>query len=1464
MPRHFHALLAVLLPALLGTLAGQTHGLDARPDVGPFFDGTFPEHPPTVATAWSTVPAFPHLSFINPIGLASLPGTNKLVVWEREGRIWAFENDPAASTKTLVVDLSANCQGWDDSGLLGVAPHPDFINNRQIYVYYNWRGNLVGGPGDLGPVLGDAETRPPVDTPTRNRLSRFVLDSKFQSAASSEFIVFDQKDGSIWHNGGGMFFHPENGFLYLTNGDDANPSQNGQRIDGSLFSGVLRIDVDMRGGTISHPPVRRPLGEVAPTWPNYYIPHTNPFVGQPGVLEEFFAIGLRSPHRMTLDAVSGRIFIGDVGSGAREEISVIEPNDPPCPNLQWPLLEGNTGDLASPFIGSDKRPVIDYAHGIGDGSCVIGGYVYRGSEFPELFGKYVFGDNMSGIIWYLDETTKPASKHVLAVLPDGPGPNAGNDYRGLSSFGLDASGELYVCQMSSTSGAIYKLRRDAPDPGTPLPATLGATGLFSDLTTLEPSDKLLRYEINAPFWSDGALKSRFLMIPTGTTIDFAEKGSWTFPPGSVMVKHFDLPISDVDPSHTRHLETRVLVVQPNGEMYGATYKWRNDQTEADLLDTGLVENFTVETASGTRQQPWVFPSRQDCMVCHNYQAGAVLGLNTRQTNLELSYPNGVTENQLLAWGHIGLFGSPPAASEIPSFDKLHDHDDTSAPLDERARSYLDANCSYCHRSNGVGTYWDARYDTPFDEQGIYYGALVDDLGEPANRVVVPRDPARSTLFHRINTTGEQRMPPLARNNTDTEGVRMLEAWIQSLPVENVTPPGTLAATALSNTSISLNWTDFSDNEVGFNIERSIDGGPWLDVGSTDEGGTGFTDNSAQPYQEHRYRVMAVGPHIESAPSNVVSVIPDAGTPAPEIHLLGNVRAISDGDLSPSPEDGTDFGFVTPSAPTRSSSFLIKNLGNLPLSLSGTPRIHITGPDSDSFSIAQQPPASLDPGTGFSFSVEFTPVGLGRSNATVTIVSNDTDEPQFTFALTGNSIDTGMVGWWRLDDAMGTIARDSTDFGHDGILTQPLASWNPEGYLGGAITFDGQYGQLVQIPSHPSLNLSSAITVTAWARAEDYLGNRRIVEKGRGGDQYRLLVEGGKLVFGIAGIGDAVASLPPVGEWHHYAGTYDGAVMTLYLDGIPVASVSKTGVIPSTEDPLCIGARSPESGGNDHWKGDIDDVRLYGRALSSAEIEAIAWTESNLYLAASDPVARRGTGDTGTFTIHRTGGLETDLVLDLSFETGPDQALETIDFNVSPPLSGFHIPAGSSKALLTIFPVDTDPPVGPKIITLTVAEPPGHHLTRATASLHLEDSPVNDWKVASFGGLSAAAAPEAADAADYDRDGIPNLLEAALGSNPRQADPEALPYTEILSYLGDEYLTATYIRPRPPIQGLSFQHEFGDSLGGDWSPAVIAPGYPVDNGDGTETVIFASPVIIPDAPRQFLRLGVIRGEESGDE
>jgi uncharacterized repeat protein (TIGR03806 family) len=749
--------------------AEKSYGLTNRPAIGAFLNGAMPEIAPAISGNWSAVVAFTNLVFTNALGLAPIPGSDQLCVWEREGRIWTFQNSPGASKKKLVLDIHDQCQGWDDSGLLGLAFHPGFATNHFVFVYYTWV--------KPGTVVGDPNTRPNPVLPNtyHDRLERYTFDENGVVIPGSVKIFVDLTNQTVWHHGGGMFFHPVNGFLYWTDGDNS-VGDNDQIINKSLYSGVFRIDVDCRGGNISHAPSRQPTNGFTA---NYFIPNDNPFVGQPNVLEEFFCLGLRSPHRMTIDPPTGRIFIGDVGESARESIKVIEPGESGL-NFQWNRIEGRQGDLTPPYPGINKEPLFDYPHS--DGRAIIGGYVYRGQEFArDLGGKYIFGDNVYRTIWALDETTTPIKKTVLCVMPKGDGPNSGSDYTGLSSFGTDADGEIYLCQMSSIGGRIYKLQRGGPPPPThPMPKLLSQTGAFADLEQLQPTEGLIPYSVNSPLWSDGAMKMRWMALPTDSKIIFYAKDEWKFPAGTVFVKNFSLPVDDTNPKILRRLETRLLVRDASSFVYGASYKWRADNSDADLVTAGTNENISIKTVDGTRIQKWFYPGRQDCITCHTPQSGGVLGVKTRQLNGNFKYPNGVTDNQLRAWNHLGLFAAPIKETEIPTFAKLVNITNTTAPLQLRVRSYLDANCAMCHRPGAAGAFFDARFDTPLNLQNLINGPVQNPLGILGAKVIVPGDTNKSILFRRITITGQNQMPPLAKNVVDTNAVAAIGKWILSL------------------------------------------------------------------------------------------------------------------------------------------------------------------------------------------------------------------------------------------------------------------------------------------------------------------------------------------------------------------------------------------------------------------------------------------------------------------------------------------------------------------------------------------------------------------------------------------------------------------------------------------------------------------------------------------------------------
>jgi mono/diheme cytochrome c family protein len=334
------------------------------------------------------------------------------------------------------------------------------------------------------------------------------------------------------------------------------------------------------------------------------------------------------------------------------------------------------------------------------------------------------------------------------------------------------------------------------------PALLSETGAFSDLATLTPAPGIFPYGVNAPLWSDASAKKRWIALPNDGThntpeekIGFAPNGDWSFPAGTVFIKHFELATDENNPSVHRRLETRFIVMPTVGEPYGVTYRWLPDGSDAELLPGGFSEPITItEAGGGTRVQTWEYPSRTDCRVCHNGNAGHVLGLKTHQLNGDLTYERtGRTANQLETLGALGWFDAAYNPAQLPWFLKAKHMADESASLEERVRSYLDSNCAQCHRPGGVRAFFDARFTTPLPAQGLIRGELEVPYFDPGDRVVVPGDLARSILKVRHGTAGTLKMPPIAKSLVDEQAAQVIGDWILSLPsapgVHLVAPSG---------------------------------------------------------------------------------------------------------------------------------------------------------------------------------------------------------------------------------------------------------------------------------------------------------------------------------------------------------------------------------------------------------------------------------------------------------------------------------------------------------------------------------------------------------------------------------------------------------------------------------------------------------------------------------------------------
>ena len=651
--------------------------------------------------------AFPQLSFFRPIALVAPPdGSNRLAVVEQSGAIRIFANNPATAATTTLLDLSGTIQFGDEEGLLGFVFHPDFASNGRFYVYYS--------------LLG----------PRRSVLSHFTISAgdPNQADPGSEQILLEIEQPFPNHNAGCLQFGPD-GKLYVALGDGGSgddPLNHGQDLT-TLLGSVLRLNDD---GT---------------------VPGDNPFVGGiAGERPEIWAYGLRNPWRMSFDRLTGDLWLGDVGQNAIEEIDRIERGG----NYGWRVYEGLRSNVnpqglpASAFVA----PVHTYPHS--DGASVTGGYVYRGSAVPALQGAYVYADFSSGRVWALVNDGNQTVQNVQIAQTVNP-----------ASFGEDAAGELYVCCFDD------RIRKFVPDasnpPVTELPTTLSATGLFTDLATLQPTTGLIEYAVNAELWSDGAEKRRWIGVPGSAQLGFASDSAWTFPVGTVLVKHFELPGS----AGARRLETRVLLQQRSG-WTGFTYRWNDAGTDAELVpDGGASAAFVHDGVART----WDFPARGQCSQCHAPSFGTVLGVRTGQLQREFAFPLRA-DNQLRVWNHIGLFTTD--LGDTTTLPAWADPNDSTALLADRARAYLAANCANCHHPQGpTPVDLDLRQHVPTAAMQLFGVAANNPLPGGSGLRAVAGDPVQSDLWQRMQRRDAAGMPPLGSHVVDTAGVALIGAWI---------------------------------------------------------------------------------------------------------------------------------------------------------------------------------------------------------------------------------------------------------------------------------------------------------------------------------------------------------------------------------------------------------------------------------------------------------------------------------------------------------------------------------------------------------------------------------------------------------------------------------------------------------------------------------------------------------------
>ena len=349
--------------------------------------------------------AFPNIEIEQPVDF-QMPDddTNRVFIVSQIGIIYTFNATPFVNETEIFLDIREKVSCCWELGLLSLAFHPNFKENGYFYVYYT------------------------TNSIESSKLARYTVNTSNpnQADVSSELILLDQHQPFANHNGGRVAFGPD-GFLYLSLGDgggDLDPYNNAQN-KSSLLGKILRIDVD-------EPSAGR----------NYGIPPDNPFVNNTsGFREEIFAYGLRNPWRFSFDPETGLLWNADVGQNRIEEINIIYNGY----NYGWNTFEGTIcNELENQSCNRDNItfPIHEYDHQLG--KSITGGFVYRGSQLPDLYGYYIYADFVSGRIWALnlDQNNQTTNLELL------------NSNVFITSFGIDLHHELYAV---AYDGYIYQL-----------------------------------------------------------------------------------------------------------------------------------------------------------------------------------------------------------------------------------------------------------------------------------------------------------------------------------------------------------------------------------------------------------------------------------------------------------------------------------------------------------------------------------------------------------------------------------------------------------------------------------------------------------------------------------------------------------------------------------------------------------------------------------------------------------------------------------------------------------------------------------------------------------------------------------------------------------------------------------------------------------------------------------------------
>jgi hypothetical protein len=365
---------------------------------------------------------------------------------------------------------------------------------------------------------------------------------------------------------------------------------------------------------------------------------------------------------------------------------------------------------------------------------------------------------------------------VAGTAVSGAGGGAGDAIGGAGSGG--AGGDVPGGAGAGAAGAPPAVGCIVPATMAEQPMLLSQTGCVDPNDPKLPAPSLIAYDVNSPLWSDGAAKERYVSLPPGSKIGVKDcdvdpaacmpvdqggtgqdEGHWDLPLKTVLVKTFLIA--------GKRVETRLLMRFAATTWLGFSYEWNDAETDATLLPD------LKDKPVG--DQTWHYPSRSQCLECHTRAGGRSLGMTTQQLDRMHTYPDGAM-NQVAKFVSLGHLDAMPKA--LPAYPDPYG----SAPLEQRARSYLQTNCALCHRAGGTVSDVDLRYTTSFAGTTLCNGMVIKGTGDamlPQIRLV-PGDPATSNISFRMHDTTVYRMPKIGSSVVDPMGTALVDEWVTSI------------------------------------------------------------------------------------------------------------------------------------------------------------------------------------------------------------------------------------------------------------------------------------------------------------------------------------------------------------------------------------------------------------------------------------------------------------------------------------------------------------------------------------------------------------------------------------------------------------------------------------------------------------------------------------------------------------